>query len=295
MRTTRTSTIVTLQSLPEEEDLEVRKREVEMLRIEFRRVSGRINYRKRRGYMFIGFLVLTLAIVLSVGILMLSPTDWAISQQSRFTQMTALIMLVLLATPTAGYFARRYDRQRERVRVARTRQQEILQRLEQLDTILGVSRRRRRRRKRRSWAWRIANPVPFTRPALESMATLELEEAADNLGTVLTEERGMRAIAYAHAGITGIGTVLVAFFVTLAGPAYLTSFLGGKQWGGSVGPDPLVFWLTLTVSLVAIGGAGAHRTTVLMKHARGYQDRLRSVERALWDAKALLRQRREEV
>lgn len=294
MRLSRITTTVPLFS-PDEDDLTRRMREVDALRVELRRIGGRLNFRKRRGYMFMGFLVATLMTVLTTAVLMLSPTEWAVSQQSRFTQMTTLIFLLVVATPLAAYFARRYDRQRERVRIATMRQREIIQRLQQLDEAGGGGRRRRRRRKKRSWAWRISHPSTFTRPPLESMSVDELEETADSLGSQLLEERGMRAIAYLHAGLTGGITIVVAFFVTLAGPEYLNSFLGGKAWGGAAGPDPLIFWLTITGVLVVLGGLGSHRVSVLLRHARGYQDRLSSVERALWDVRVLLRERREEV
>lgn len=270
-------------------------REVEALRVEYRRVVGRSNYRKRRGGMFIAFLVLTLAIALTMAVFLLSPTEWATNQQTRFTQMSSLIVLIAITMPLAGYFARRYDRQRERVRVARTRQNEILHRLHQLDGLLGKSVRRRKRKLRRGWSWRIDHPIPFSRPPLESLSVENLEEAAAALGNSLTEGRALRALAYLHAGIVGVVTLVFAFFVTLAGPSYLTSFLGGDQWGGTLGPDPLLFWLTLTVLLVLFGGAGVHRVSVLLRHARGHQDRLAAIERALWDARVLLRERREKV
>jgi hypothetical protein len=294
VRPSRVSTTVPLL-LPEPDDATRKQREVDALRVEYRRVLGRINYRKRRGWMFLSFLVLTLTIMLALAVFTLSPTDWVISQQSRFTQMTMLIFLVVAATPLAAYFARRYDRQRERVRIARMRQKEVLQRLANLDDPSRGGRRRRRRRKKRSWVWRISHPAPFTRPPLESLSADDLVETADALGAQLAEERGMRALAYVHAGVNGAAALVVAFGVTLAGPEYLTSYLGGRQWGGAVGPDPLVFWLLLTAVLVVIGGLGWHRVTVLLRHARGYHDRLASVERALWDARLLLRERREEV
>ncbi len=294
MRLTRSSTSVPLQFHPDEDDLAQKKREVEALRVEFRRVTGRINFRQRRRWIFLTALVLTLATVLTLAVFMLSPTDWAISQQSRFTQMTALILLVVVSTPLAGYFARRYDRQRERVRIARMRQQEILQRLSQLDDLTG-GRRRRRRRRSRGWVWRIKHPTTFSRPPLESMDAATLEEAADGLGATLTEERGLRVLAYMHAIGTGGIVVALSFTITLSGPEYLTSFLGGKQWGGANGLDPMVFWLGLSLSLVAVGGIGWHRVSVLLRHARAYQDRLAAVERALWDARVLLRERREKV
>jgi hypothetical protein len=294
VRLSRISTTVPLYAT-EVDDLTLKKREVEGLRVEYRRVQGRINYRKRRGYMFLGLLVLTLAAVIAVAVFMLSPTDWAGNQTSRFTQMTTLLLLIVVAAPLGAYFARRLDRQRERVRIASMRQREILQRLAQLDEVGDGARRRRRRRKKRSWAWRVTHPSPFTRPPLESMSTEQLEDSADALGNQLIEERGMRAIAYLHAGITGGGALILAFFVTLAGPEYLASLLGGNKWGGAVGPDPLIFWLTLTGVLVVLGGLASHRVSVLMRHARGYQDRLAAVERALWDVRVLLRERREKV
>lgn len=246
--------------------------------------------------MFLALLVVTLLAFIAIAVFMLSPTDWAASQQSRFTQMTALLILVVASTPLAAYFARRYDRQRERVKLARTRQHEVLSRLAQLDELGGGARRRRRRhRRKRSWAWRIAHPAPFNRPAIESMATADLEAIADQLGSQLLEERGMRAIAYLHAWITGAATAAVAFGVTLSGPEYLSAFLFGKQWGGAAGPDPLLFWLGLTLLLVIVGGLGSHRVTVLMRRARAYHDRLNAVERTLWDARVLLRERGEKV
>jgi hypothetical protein len=284
-----------LQTHPEDDDLALMNREVDTLRVENRRVMGRINFRKRRGWMFLAFLLLTLAVAITVVVFVLSPTDWAINQQTRFTQMTSLIIVVILATPLAGYFAQRYDRQRERVRVARNRQHEIMHRLAQLDGLLGKGVRRRRRRHSRSWSWSIEPPQPFSRPPLESLPTEELEEAAASLGNSLTEGRALRMLAYAHAAITGVVTLAVAFGLTLAGPEYLTSFVSGKPWGGTVGPDPLLFWLTLTVVLVLFGGIGTHRVSALLRHARAYQDRLTGIERALWDARVLVRERREEV
>ncbi len=273
----------------------LRQREVEALRVEFRRVQGRINFRRRRGWMYVGLLVFTLAAFVTVAAFMLSPSEWGAHQRTRFTQMTALLLLLGIATPLGAYFARRYDRQRERVRIARMRQSEILGRLSQLDEAGGGGRRRQRRRKHHSWAWRIAHPTPFNRPPLETMPHADLEEAADALGSQLHEEQGMRALAYAHAGITGAVAIVVAFVVTLSGPEYLGDLLGGQQWGGSAGPDPLLFWLTLIITLVVLGGFGSHRVTVLLRRARAYHDRLTSVERALWDARALLRQGQEEV
>ena len=295
MLPSKVSTIVPLQTHPEEDDRAVMNREVDALRVENRRVVGRMNFRKRRGWMFLGFLVLTLGIALTVVVFLLSPSDWASSQGTRFTQMTTLIVVIVLATPLAGYFAQRYDRQRERVRVARHRQQEILHRLAQLDGLLGKGVRRRRRRHARSWAWQIEPPQPFDRPLLESMSAEEVEEAASALGNALTEGRGMRALAYLHAAITGAVALGIAFGLTLAGPAYLASFVSGNAWGGTVGPDPLLFWLSLTVVLVIVGGVGTHRVSQLLKHAREYRDRLSSIERALWDARVLVRERREKV
>jgi hypothetical protein len=291
----RTTTPVPLQFHPEEDDVAQKKREADSLRVEYRRVGGRVNFRKRRGWFFLTLLILTLATALTLAVFMLSPTDWAVSQQSRFTQMTSLILMALVATPVAGYFARRYDRQRERVRIARMRQQEILQRLAQLDVVPGGGRRRKRRRSRHSWAWRIEEPLPFSRPPLESMATPDLEEAADRLGAALTEERGLRVLGYLHAGMTAVIVVGLSFAVTLSGPVYLTSFLSGNQWGGKAGPDPLLFWLLLSGSLIVIGGAGWHRVSALLRRVRSYQDRLSAVERALWDSRVLLRERREKV
>jgi len=270
-------------------------REVEALRVEYRRVMGRINFRRRRGYLFVGLLVLTLALALGIAVLVLSPSDWALNQQTRFTQMSTLIALLAISIPLAGYFARRYDRQRERVKVARMRHKEILARLAQLDGLTGNGVRRRRRRRRHSWAWRIEHPQPFSRPPLESMATEDLEEAAAGLGNSLTEARAMRAAAYVHAGVTGALALVLAFAITLTGPEYLSQFLGGDQWGGAAGVDPLIFWLGLTALLVIVGGVGSHRVSVLMRHVRGYQDRLSSIERALWDARVLVRERREKV
>lgn len=295
MRPSRSSTTIPLHLHPDDTDLAVMNREVEALRVEYRRVMGRINFRKRRGYMFLGFLMLTLAAAVGVAVFVLSPSEWAFSQQTRFTQMSTLIALLAISIPLAGYFARRYDRQRERVRVARTRHKEILARLAQLDGLTGNGVRRKRRRRRRSWAWRIEHPQPFSRPPLESMTTEDLEEAAAALGNSLTEARGMRVAAYVHAIATGALALGLAFAVTLSGPEYLSRLLGGNQWGGAAGVDPLVFWLGLTVLLVIVGGAGSHRVSVLMRHVRGYQDRLSSIERALWDARVLVRERREKV
>jgi len=291
----KTSTSFPLQTHPEDDDRALMNREVDALRVENRRVVGRMNFRKRRGWMFLAFLLLTLAIALTVVVFLLSPTDWAINQQTRFTQMTTLLLVIVLATPLAGYFAQRYDRQRERVRVARHRQQEILHRLAQLDGLLGKGVRRRRRRHTRSWAWSIDPPQPFSRPPLEALPLEELEEAAATLGNNLTEGRSSRALAYLHATITGAVTLAIAFGLTLAGPEFLASFVTGNPWGGTTGPDPLLFWLTLTVVLVLIGGIGSHRVSVLLRHAREYRDRLTAIERALWDARVLVRERREEV
>jgi hypothetical protein len=295
VRPSRSSIAAPFLTTPDLDDAALREREVEALRVEYRRLVGRINYRTRRGWMFLVFLLLTLLAFVGVAVFVLSPSDWLGSQQSRFTQMTTLLLLTAAAMPLGGYFARRYDRQRERVRIARTRQQEVLARLSQLDEAGGGGRRRRRRRRQPSWAWRIAHPTTFNRPPLETMAVAELADAADALGSQLAEERAMRALAYAHAGITGAIAIAIAFAVTLSGPQYLSDFLGGRQWGGGVGVDPLIFWLLLTIALVVLGGFGSHRVTVLLRHARAYHDRLRSVERALWDARVLLRERREEV
>ncbi|MHB8839751.1 MAG: hypothetical protein ACYC7F_12475 [Gemmatimonadaceae bacterium] len=296
MKLTRSSTSSPFRQAPSLDDASLVQHEVEALRVEYRRLVGRINFRTRRGWMFAGLLVLTLVAFVTVAALVLSPSDWASSQQSRFTQMTALLLLSATAIPLGAYFARRYDRQRERVKLARTRQHEVLTRLEQLDEVRGARRRpRRRRRSKRSWAWRIAHPAQFSRPPLETMTAAALEDAADQLSGQVAEERGKRAVAYAHAWITGAFTVIIAFSITLAGPEYLSDFLGGRQWGGAAGPDPLVFWLTLTIGLVVFGGLGSHRVTVLLRRAHAYQDRLTAVERALWDARVLLRERREEV
>lgn len=283
--------------MPEaQDDQALRQREVEALRTEYRRLMGRINFRQRRAWIFLALLVLTLTVVATMVVFLLVPDEWISSQQSRFTQMTGLLILVGTATPIGAYFARRYDRQRERVRIARTREQEILRRLSQLDEAgTGARRRRRRRRQRRSWAWRVVNPAVFSRPPLETMPLAELEDTADLLGNELTEARGMRLFAYLHAGLFGLATLILAFVVTLSGPAFLANFLSGGKWSAAAAPDPLLFWLTLTVSLVILGGAGSHRVTVLMRHARAYQDRLAAIERALWDVRVLLRERREEV
>jgi hypothetical protein len=278
-----------------QDDQALRQREVEALRTEYRRLIGRINFRQRRAWVFLSLLVLTLTVVATMVVYLLAPDEWIANQQSRFTQMTGLLILVGTATPLGAYFARRYDRQRERVRIARTREQEILKRLSQLDEAGTGARRRRRRRQRRSWAWRVANPSAFIRPPLETMSPAELEDAADLLGNQRTEARRMRALAYLHAGIFGAATLGIAFVVTLSGPTFLTSFLQGGPWSGAAGPDPLMFWLTLTAVLVLLGGIGSHRVTVLLRHARAYQDRLAAIERALWDVRLLLRERREEV
>jgi len=291
----RQSTTAPQPIFAEEDALAVMNREVDALCIENRRVTGRINFRKRRGWMFIAFLVLTLAVGLTIAVFMLSPSEWALSQQTRFTEMTSLIVIVALSMPLAGYFAQRYDRQRERVRVARTRQREIQQRLAQLDGLLGKGVRRRRRRRSRRWAWSIEDPEAFSRPPLESLTDEKLDEAAAALGNSLTEGRAMRTLAYSHAAIIGAATLVFAFALTLSGPEYLSSFLGGNPWGGTVGPDPLLFWLTLTVVLVFVGGLGSHRVSRLLHHARGHQDRVAAIERALWDARVLIRERREKV
>jgi hypothetical protein len=295
VRFTRSSTSVPFLINQNQDDQALRVHEVEALRVEYRRLVGRINFRTRRGWMFLSLLVLTIIACLAVAMLVLSPSDWRSSQQSRFTQMTTLVLLVGISVSLGAYFARRFDRQRERVRLARTRQQEVLARLAQLDELGVTGRRRRRRRTRRSWAWRVAHPSPFSRPPLESMVTADLEETADQLGGQLQEERAWRALSYLHAWLTGGIAAVFAFVVTLAGPQYLSDFLGGRQWGGGGGPDPLMFWLTLTLVLVVLGGLGTHRVTVLMRRARAYHDRLSAVERALWDARALLRERRQEV
>lgn len=282
--------------MPEaEDDQALRQREVEALRTEYRRLMGRINFRQRRAWVFLALLVLTLTVVATMVVFLLVPDEWIASQQSRFTQMTGLLILVGTATPIGAYFARRYDRQRERVRIARTREQEILRRLSQLDEAGTGARRRRRRRHRRSWVWRVANPAVFTRPSLETMPPAELEDTAEMLGNELTEARGMRLLAYLHAGLFGLATLILAFVVTLAGPAFLANFLRGGRWSAAAAPDPLLFWLTLTFVLVVLGGVGSHRVTVLMRHARAYQDRLAAIERSLWDVRVLLRERREEV
>lgn len=284
-----------MPTFADEDALAVMHREVDALRIENRRVAGRINFRKRRGWMFVAFLVLTLTVALTIVVFILSPSEWELDQRTRFTQMTGLIVVVLFAVPLAGYFAQRYDRQRERVRVARHRQQEILHRLAQLDGLLGKGVRRRRRRRSRRWAWNVEDPEVFSRPPLESFNDEQLDEAAAALGNSLTEGRGMRALAYLHAAIIGVVTIVLAFGLTLAGPEYLSSFLGGSPWGGTVGPDPLLFWLTLTVVLVLVGGLGSHRVSKLLRHARGHQDRVAAIERALWDARVLVRERAEKV
>ncbi len=295
MRPSRTSTIVPLQLHPDEDDHAVMIREVEGLRVEHRRLVGRINFRKRRRFMFGSLLVATLAAAVAVAVMVLTPSEWALSQQTRFTQMSLLLALIVVAIPMAGYFARRYDRQRERVRVARMRQQEILSRLNQLDGLMGLGVRRKRRKHRREWAWRIEQPEPFNRPPLESLSSEDLEEAAAALGHSLTEARALRVVAYVHAGVTAVVAVGIAFGLTLAGPEYLTSFLGGGTAGRGAGVDPLVFWLGLTLLLVVVGGAGSHRVSMLLRHVRGYQDRLASIERALWDARVLVRERREKI
>jgi len=278
-----------------QDDQALRQHEVESLRTEYRRLMGRINFRQRRAWVFLSLLVLMLTVVASMVVYLLAPDEWIANQQSRFTQMTGLLVLVGTATPLGAYFARRYDRQRERMRIARTRAQEIRKRLSQLDEAGTGARRRRRRRHRRSWAWRVANPSAFVRPPLEAMSPAELEDAADLLDNQRTEARAMRVLAYLHAGIFGVVTLGVAFVVTLSGPTFLSSFLHGRPWSGAAGPDPLMFWLTLTTVLVLLGGAGSHRVTVLLRRARAYQNRLAAIERALWDVRLLLRERREEV
>src|SRR3972149_8810210 len=145
-------------------DQALRQREVEALRTEYRRLTGRINSRQPRPWIFLALLVLTLTVVATMVVILLAPDEWIASQQSRFTQMTGLLILVATATPLGAYFARRYDRQRERVRIARTREQEILKRLSQLDEAGTGARRRRRRHHRRSWAWRGADAAGFSRP-----------------------------------------------------------------------------------------------------------------------------------
>lgn len=295
MRFSRSSTTVTFLPNQNEDEHAQRVREVEALRVEYRRLVGRINFRTRRGWLFLALLLTTVVTFITVAMLVLAPSEWVSNQQSRFTQMTTLVLLVVVATPLGAYFARRFDRQRERVKLARTRQQEVLGRLAQLDELGVTGRRRRRKRVKRSWAWRITHPGTFSRPPLESMVTADLEDTADQLGSQLTEERAWRALAVVHAWLTGGVAVILGFVITLAGPHYLSDFLGGQQWGGGGGPDPLVFWLALTLVLVVLGGLGTHRVTVLLRHARAYRDRLAAVERALWDARSLLRERREKV
>lgn len=295
VRPIRSSSTTSFLVSEAEGDQALRQREVEALRTEYRRLMGRINFRQRRAWIFLGLLVLTLTVVAAMVVFLLAPAEWMSSQQSRFTQMTGLLILVASATPLGAYFARRYDRQRERVRIARTREQEILKRLSALDEAGTGARRRRRRRHRRSWSWRVTHPAVFTRPPVETMPPAELADAADLLANELTEARGMRLLAYLHAGIFGLVTLILAFVVTLSGPAFLSNFLRGGTWSGGAGPDPLLFWLTLSIALVLLGGAGSHRVTVLLRHARGYQDRLAAIERALWDVRVLLRKRREEV
>lgn len=293
VRITRTSTVVPFIT-PETDDVALRQREVEALRVEYRRVQGRINFRRRRGRMFVALLVLTVAAALTTAVFMLSPNDWLGSQKSRFTQMTSLLLVMVVSAPLGAYFARRYDRQRERVRIASTRQSEILARLAQLDE-MGGRRRRRRRRKSRRWSWRISTPGTFSRPPLESMPVEEIEQTADQLGEQLSEEKTWRAIAYLHAGVTGTVTVIVAFVLVSTGPEFLSSYLSKGASAVQSGPDPLIFWLSLTLGLIVFGGLGSHRVSVLLRHARGYGDRLNAVERALWDARVLLRERREKV
>ncbi|MBI4887388.1 MAG: hypothetical protein HY824_09860 [Acidobacteria bacterium] len=293
MRPIRSSSTTSFLGPEAQDDRALRQREVEALRTEYRRLRGRINFRQRRAGIFLALLVLTLTVVATMVVFLLAPDEWINSQQSRFTQMTGLLILVGTATPLGAYFARRYDRQRERVRIARTREQEILKRLSQLDEAGG--RRRRRRRRRRSCGWRVAHPASFSRPPIETMPPTELEDTADMLANELTEARGLRLLAYLHAGIFGGATLIVAFVVTMSGPAFLSSFLRGGAWSGTAAPDPLMFWLALTMVLVVLGGAGSHRVTVLLRDARGYQDRLAAIERALWDVRVLLRERREEV
>ncbi len=295
MRPIRSSSTTSFRVPEAQDELALKQREVEALRTEYRRLTGRINFRQRRAWVFLSLLVLTLTVVAIMVVFLLAPDEWINSQQSRFTQMTGLLILVGTATPLGAYFARRYDRQRERVRIARTREREILKRLSALDEAGKGARRRRRRHHRRSWGWRVSHPAAFSRPPIESMTPAELEDTADMLANELTEARAMRVLAYLHAGIFGGATLILAFVVTLAGPTFLASFLSGGTWSGAAGPDPLMFWLALTTVLVVLGGAGSHRVTVLLRHARGYQDRLAAIERALWDVRVLLRERREEV
>lgn len=295
MKPIRSSSTTSFFRTAADDELALRQREVDALRTEYRRLMGRINFRQRRAWIFLGLLVLTLTVVATMVVVLLAPDAWIRSQQSRFTQMTGLLILVGTVTPIGAYLARRYDRQRSRVRIARTREQEILKRLSALDEAGTGARRRRRRRHRRSWGWRVTHPAVFTRPPLETMSPAELEDAAELLGNQLTEGRGMRLLAYLHAGIATLVTLVVAFVVTLSGPAFLGNFLRGGTWSGGAGPDPLMFWLTLTTVLVLLGGVGAHRVTVLLRRARAYQDRLAAIERALWDVRVLLRERREEI
>lgn len=274
---------------------EVTDREVEALRAENRSVTERIDLRKRRGWMFMALLLLTLATTTAIALEVLTSSEWVFSPQTPFTETTTLFVLFTVATPLSGYFALRYNRQRERVRVARARRREIKRRLSQLDGLPGHGLRRRRRHRSRRWMWDIAEPPSFTRPHLESLGTQQLDEATVRLGTSLTEGRNTHTLAYLHAGLTGGVTLGIVFALTLSGPEYLASFVSGEPWGGTAGPDPLLYWLTLTVVTVLVGGAGSHHVLVLLRRARGHQDRLASIERSLSDALVLARERREEV
>lgn len=283
-----------LQIGDESDDRAVAQREVELLRVELRRLTGRVRFRERRGRVFLGLVGLTLAAFFGLANLVISPAEWTTDERLRFMQMAMLIFMILATMVVAGYFLRRFDRQRERARIGRLRQREILARLSQLDGITGYARRRRRRSRRPSWAWRIANPEPFSRPPLESMSHEELEDAAESLGSKLTEEQGLRVLAFVHVGIIVVITSAVGLGIDLWGPEYFRQLLEGKV-EATYAPDPMLYWLMLVVVLVIVGGVGAHRVSELTRRARVYNDRLRAIERALWDARNLLREHREKV
>ena len=274
---------------------EVTNHEVDLLRAENRRVMERIHVRKRRGWMFLALLLLTLAVTIAIALLELTSSYWFFSQQTQGTALVTLLVLLTLATPLAGYLALRLERQVQRVREGRARHREIVHRLARLDGQPGEGLRRRRRRRSRRWLWNIADPPSFTRPRLESLRTEELLEAASNLGTSFIAGRNMRTVAYMHAGIMGGLTLGIVTALTLSGPTYLASFVGGAPWGGTAEPDPLLYWLALTVVTVLVGGAGSHRVSVLLRRARRHQERLSAIERALGDACALARTGRGQV
>lgn len=286
---------IPLRMFADETAREVTDREVDLLRAENRRVMERVNIRRRRGWMFMALLLLTLAVTITLALLELTSSHWFFSEQTQFTEMTTLLVLFTLATPLSGYLALRLERQRQRVREGRTRHREIMHRLAKLDGLPGEGLRRRRRRRSRRWFWNIVDPPSFTRPRLELLGTEELLEAASKLGASFIEGRHMRTVAYMHASIMGGLTLGIVTVLTLSGPAHLASFVGGHPWGETVGSDPLLDWLSLTVVTVLVGGVGLHHVSVLLRRARRHQERLAAIERALSDACVMARNGRKEV